>query len=209
MEGLEHDERLGHARWRLFVGSAMRRELFTPEAHRGAGTPVEAHILELAGEAADRSELDRELYVDLKSYLSDNCLVKIDRMAMACSLEGRVPLLDPELVELAFRMPSDLKVRPRAGPRSCSSGSPRATCRGNASTGRRRASASRSRTGWAAELRPLADDLLSSERLRREGVFRVETVERLRREHDAGRANHSHVLWSLMVFEDWRSRWGV
>ena len=59
------------------------------------------------------------------------------------------------------------------------------------------------------ELRPMADDLLSSERLRREGVFRVETVERLRRDHDAGRANHSHVLWSLMVFEDWRTRWGV
>jgi asparagine synthase (glutamine-hydrolysing) len=37
----------------------------------------------------------------------------------------------------------------------------------------------------------------------------VETVERLRRDHDAGRANHSHVLWSLMVFEDWRTRWGV
>jgi hypothetical protein len=50
---------------------------------------------------------------------------------------------------------------------------------------------------------------LSPERLRREGVFRVETVERLRREHDAGLANHSHVLWSLMVFEDCRGRWGV
>ncbi|MFL5496543.1 MAG: asparagine synthase (glutamine-hydrolyzing), partial [Gemmatimonadales bacterium] len=63
VEGLEHDERLGHARWRLFVGSALRRELFAPEAHRALGTPVEAHILELAGEAAGRSEVDRELYV--------------------------------------------------------------------------------------------------------------------------------------------------
>jgi len=50
---------------------------------------------------------------------------------------------------------------------------------------------------------------LSPDRLRREGVFRVETVERLRREHGAGTANHSHVLWALLVFEDWRARWAV
>jgi len=208
VEGLEHDERLSHARWRLFVGAAMRRELFTPEAHRALGTPVEAHILELAGEAAGRSEVDRELYVDLRSYLSDNCLVKIDRMAMACSLEGRVPLLDPELVELAFRMPAELKVgregtkillkrvAARHVPKEC--------------VYRPKEGFSIPIKNWLGnELRPLVDDLLSSERLRREGVFRVETVERLRRDHDAGRANHSHVLWSLMVFEDWRSRWGV
>ncbi|HEX3234024.1 MAG TPA: asparagine synthase (glutamine-hydrolyzing) [Gemmatimonadales bacterium] len=208
VEGLQNDERLGHARWRLFAGSALRRELFAPEAHAALSTPVEAHILELAGEVAGRSEVDRELYIDLKSYLSDNCLVKIDRMAMACSLEGRVPLLDPELVELAFRMPAELKVgregtkillkrvAARHVPKEC--------------VYRPKEGFSIPIKNWlGGELRPLVDDLLSSERLRREGVFRVETIERLRREHDAGVANHSHVLWSLTVFEDWRARWGV
>ena len=208
VEGLGHDERLGHARWRLFVGSALRRELFAPDAHAALRTPVEAHILNLAAEVTDRSELDQALYVDLKSYLSDNCLVKIDRMAMACSLEGRVPLLDPELVELAFRMPAKLKahrghtkvllkrVAARHVPREC--------------VYRPKEGFSIPIKHWlGGELRPLADELLSSDRLRREGLFRVETVERLRREHDAGRANHSHVLWSLLVFEDWRNRWMV
>lgn len=208
VEGLGHAERLGHARWRLFVGSALRRELFAPDAHAALRTPVEAHILNLAAEVTDRSELDQALYVDLKSYLSDNCLVKIDRMAMACSLEGRVPLLDPELVELAFRMPAKLKahrghtkvllkrVAARHVPREC--------------VYRPKEGFSIPIKHWlGGELRPLADELLSSDRLRREGLFRVETVERLRREHDAGRANHSHVLWSLLVFEDWRSRWMV
>ena len=50
------------------------------------------------------------LYVDLKSYLVDNCLAKVDRMSMACSIEARVPLLDKEVVELAFRMPGRLKL---------------------------------------------------------------------------------------------------
>ncbi len=208
VEGLEHDQRLAHARWRLFTGSALRSELFAPETHRALATPIEAHILALAEEAGPRSELDRELYVDLKSYLSDNCLVKIDRMAMACSLEGRVPLLDPELIELAFSLPSDLKlhrghtkpllkrVAARHVPRDC--------------VYRPKQGFSIPIKNWlGGELRPLVDDLLGSDRIRREGLFRVETVERLRREHTTGVANHSHVLWSLLVFEDWRSRWAV
>jgi asparagine synthase (glutamine-hydrolysing) len=43
--------------------------------------------------------------VDFGSYLVDNCLTKVDRMSMACSIEARVPLLDREVVELAFRLP--------------------------------------------------------------------------------------------------------
>jgi asparagine synthase (glutamine-hydrolysing) len=208
VEGLAHDERLGHARWRLFAGSAVRRELFAPQAHQELHTPVEAHLLELAAEVEDRSQVDRALYLDLKSYLSDNCLVKIDRMAMACSLEGRVPLLDPGLVELAFKMPPELKVH---------GGRTKLLLKRVAARHVPRDCVYRAKEGFSipikhwlgGELRPLADELLSSDRLRREGVFRVETVERMRREHDAGQANHSHVLWSMLVFEDWRRRWGV
>ena len=59
------------------------------------------------------------------------------------------------------------------------------------------------------ELRPLMEELLSGDRLGREGIFAVPEVERLKREHLEGRANHSHVLWSMMVFEDWGRRWGA
>ncbi len=86
VEGLQHDTALGHARWRLFAGEAIRRELFTPEALAQLRTPVEEHILRLAETVRDRDELHRALYVDFKSYLVDNCLVKVDRMSMACSL---------------------------------------------------------------------------------------------------------------------------
>ena len=185
------------------VVSCSRRESFA-----ALGTPVEAHILALASEAEGRSELDRALHIDLKSYLSDNCLVKIDRMAMACSLEGRVPLLDTELVELAFQLPPELKlhrgetkpllkrVAARHVPKEC--------------VYRPKQGFSIPIKNWLdAELRPLVGDLLSSDRIRREGIFQVETVERLRREHTTGVANHSHILWSMLVFEDWRSRWKV
>jgi len=110
VEGLEHPVDLCHARWRIFAGEAIRRELFTDDALAELITPPASHILELFRRAGDRQPLNRSLYVDLKSYLCDNCLVKVDRMSMAVSLEARVPYLDKELVELAFRVPDNLKV---------------------------------------------------------------------------------------------------
>jgi asparagine synthase (glutamine-hydrolysing) len=206
VEGLEHDPRLGHARWRLFAGEKMRQQLFTQEARQEMVTPVGAHILELQAAAGDRDPIDRELYVDLKSYLADNCLVKVDRMSMACSLEARVPLLDHELVELAFALPPRLKVRGRKTkpllkkvaarhvPREC--------------VYRPKEGFSIPIKEWLrSELRPLMEELLDPGQLQREGVFDVKTIATLRREHQEGVANHSHTLWALMVFEDWRRRW--
>ncbi|MDZ7295438.1 MAG: asparagine synthase C-terminal domain-containing protein, partial [candidate division KSB1 bacterium] len=54
-----------------------------------------------------------------------------------------------------------------------------------------------------AELRPMMLDLLSPERLRAQGYFEDRYVESLIKEHLAGKANHSHQLWALMVFQKW------
>jgi len=55
-----------------------------------------------------------------------------------------------------------------------------------------------------SELRPLAHDLLSPERLRRNGLFNSEYVSRLLDEHERGIANHRKLLWTLLTFELWR-----
>jgi asparagine synthase (glutamine-hydrolysing) len=208
LEGAGHNPRLGHARWRLFVGERLRQELFTPEALAAMPTGIGDHVLRLADEAGHRGEVDRALYVDLRSYLADNCLVKVDRMAMACSLEVRVPLLDPELVNLAFQMPEHYKVAgrqtkvllKRIAARHVPSG-----C-----VYRRKQGFSVPMKHWLnQEFRPLVDELLAPDRIRQEGIFRVDTVERLKKEHRSQEQNHSHVLWALVVFQDWRVRWSV
>jgi asparagine synthase (glutamine-hydrolysing) len=51
------------------------------------------------------------------------------------------------------------------------------------------------------------EDLLSSERIKQGGLFQPVSIEKLKQEHLSGVANHSHLLWALMVFQDWRSRW--
>jgi len=205
VEGLHHDPKMSHARWRLFLGSTMRGILFKEEVHSSLVTPVEHHIVALSGLASHRDPINRSLYVDLKSYLCDNCLVKVDRMSMAVSLETRVPYLDRDLVELAFSIPGRWKVNAhqtkillksiaaRHVPREC--------------VYRPKEGFSIPIKHWLrGNLRPLMEDLLNPKTMDQEGLFRPQTIQRLKEEHLAARANHSHILWSLMVFQAWRRR---
>jgi asparagine synthase (glutamine-hydrolysing) len=210
VEGVRKDPELGHARWRLYCDEPARSRLMTPEANRLVGTPAGAHIAALRADAVafGRGARDQALYVDFSSYLVDNCLAKVDRMSMACSLEARVPLLDRELVELAFRVPVDLKfdgrrskillkkVAERHVPRDC--------------VRRQKEGFSIPMKHWLKhELRELVERYLAPGRLQAEGLFDPGTAGRLWQEHLDNRANHSHLLWTMLVFEQWRERWGV
>lgn len=206
LEGARLGEQLGHARWRQFLDAPLRRELFRPEAGIDLNGAAENHITRLFREAAGLSPVNRCLYVDLKSYLCDNILTKVDRMSMAASLEARVPYLDVELVALAFRIPDHLKVSRRGTkillkrvaerhvPREC--------------IYRPKQGFSIPIKNWlGGKLRPLMEDLLHPATLDAQGIFRSATVTRLKHQHLNGNANHSHILWSLMMFQAWRKRW--
>jgi asparagine synthase (glutamine-hydrolysing) len=208
IEGARLDPAWGHARWRVFCDEALRTRLFTADARRAIATPVGAHILALRERAVEREPRDQALYVDFSSYLVDNCLAKVDRMSMACSIEARVPLLDRELVELAFRVPAYLKfdarhskillkrIAARRLPRDC--------------VYRPKEGFSIPIKNWLRkEFRGLVEHHLDSGKLRQQGLFEPAVVERLWQEHLANRANHSHLLWSLLVFQQWRERWDV
>jgi asparagine synthase (glutamine-hydrolysing) len=68
-------------------------------------------VNDLYNKAKGRDELTRILYVDVKMYMIENCLVKSDRMSMANSIELRAPLLDSKIVEFAFSLPTQMKIR--------------------------------------------------------------------------------------------------
>ena len=206
-EGFDQDPAFGHSRWRLFISEKEQRELFTPDL-MDETSHIGQHILDLTTRAGSRSDVDRALYIDMKSYLSDNCLVKVDRMSMACSLEARVPLLDHELVELAFQMPSSFKVN-----RSQT----KVMLKRVAARHLPKPSVYRPKEGFSIpiknwlcnEFRPLLEDSLRPATLASDGLVQPATVDRLKREHLAGHANHSHILWGLIVLQDWRRRWSA
>jgi asparagine synthase (glutamine-hydrolysing) len=208
VEGARLDPALGHARWRVFCDETLRAKLLTPAANLAAVRPVNAHIAALKTSAAGLGPRDQALFVDFNSYLVDNCLAKVDRMSMACSLEARVPLLDREVIELAFRLPVSLKfdarrtkillkrVAARHVPGDC--------------VYRAKQGFSIPMKSWLkSELRGVVEHYLAPDRLSSAGLFEPAVVQRLRREHEAGQGNHSHLLWALLVFEQWRERWGV
>jgi asparagine synthase (glutamine-hydrolysing) len=138
--------------------------------------------------------------------LVDNCLVKTDRMSMAVSLEVRVPLLGKEVVELAFSLPSRLKVARRKTKILLKRLAARHVPHHCVYRGKQGFSIP-IKSWLGTQFRDVMESYLEPGRLRRAGLFDATTVERLKREHLLGSANHSHVLWSLIVFERWRSTW--
>jgi asparagine synthase (glutamine-hydrolysing) len=139
--------------------------------------------------------------LDIETYLAGDLLPKADLASMAHSLELRSPFLDPEVVELGLALPDHLKVRGRRGKIALRSAfadvlPPEVADRGKAGFGLPLG------RWFRGELREQAHDLLCEDSL-----FSRQSVERLLAEHEAGRADHGHRLWCLLVFELWRRTW--
>ena len=197
----------GHTRWMMFLNDQEKKSLYSPalQAELAGRQPATGFVERHYQDAAAWDPLAQQQYVDLKSYLVDNILTKVDRMSMAASIEARVPLLDYRIVEFALNLPPHFK-----------------RLRGESKVILRRAMSGRlpevvlnkPKQGFSiplkhwlrGPLRPLMTDLLASDTIRRRGYFQAAAIEQWIGEHLAGRANHSHRLWGLMVFELWQRR---
>jgi len=165
----------------------------------GAATPTGP---DLGPSAHAIDGVEWAMLADTASYLHDDLLVKVDRATMAVSLEARVPMLDPNVFDVAWSLPLDAKVRGARGKRVLTDVLARHvpdTIVGGPKTG----------FGvpfgeWLrGPLRSWADDLLAADRLRNEGFLDAPVVERRWREHRAGSHDHRHELWAVLMFESW------
>jgi asparagine synthase (glutamine-hydrolysing) len=206
VEGFREPASLGHARWRIFLGDGMRANFFSPAVSRAMDRPAGDHICALYEKARQLDPLNQSLYVDTRSYLVDNCLVKTDRMSMAVSLEARVPFLDTELVAMAFRMPARHKLR---------GAETKSILKTVAARQIPKSAVYRPKEGFSipikqwlgGQFRPFLDRATDPRRIEGDGLFRSDTIARLKTEHLSGEANHSHILWSLIVFDSWKTMW--
>jgi len=206
-QAFDQDAGHRHLRWMMFLSDGMKRELYGPafrEAIGGIGAlrrrePFPAYFQAMNG-FDDRTG---ELYLDFKTYLVDDIMVKVDRMSMAVSLEAREPLLDHKLVEFAFRLPGDWKLRGGTTKwifkKTLERLLPRETLY------RKKEGFSIPIKHWlATDLRDLMEETLSEKRVREGGWFAYAPIRRMIDAHVAGRENFSHQLWALLVFEIWR-----
>jgi asparagine synthase (glutamine-hydrolysing) len=149
-----------------------------------------------------RTHVERMMDVDRQTLLADDLLVKMDIATMAHGLEGRSPLLDHELVELAAALPADLKVRGRQKKVAL-----RAALRGwvdDDLLDRPKQGFELPVGAWfRGELLPLARDMLLDPRAALGEFVRPAHVRGLLDRHVGGREDHGARLWAFLVFECW------
>jgi asparagine synthase (glutamine-hydrolysing) len=146
------------------------------------------------------------MLADMNDYLPGDILTKVDRAAMAVSLETRVPFLDHQLIEFAWSLPLHMKIRNGEGKwilrRVLEQYVPRKLF-------------DRPKSGFGVPIDswlrgPLcewASELLSNDRIRRDGFFDAKRIERIWDEHRTGKRRWHHQLWNVLVFNAWYDRY--
>jgi asparagine synthase (glutamine-hydrolysing) len=187
-----------------YFSDEAKRRLYT-DAMREATREKDAYYLHRRyfARCAKAAPLNRLLYVDMKTFLPCLNLDYTDRTSMAATLEVRVPLVNHELVELAARMPPRLKLkglrRKYILKRAAESLLPRDV------VWRRKAGFGAPVRAWLrGPLRPLVDEMLSEEAVKRRGLFRPEEVRRVIESNQSGREDYALHVLQLLTLEMWQ-----
>ena len=193
-----------HFAWKAFFDAHLKESLLQKSLLDPLVENLDGYLpyKQYYEEAHQFEEITRFQYTDTMVYLIDNNLAKVDRISMAHSLEVRVPLLDTDVVEFAFKLPDQLKMpgmklkhflkesvkdmlpeeiinRPKKGfnvpmPRWLKDG-----------------------------LKPAVNHYLSSEVVNKQGYFNAHTVRHLVDSHMSGKADYSRNIWALLMFNLW------
>ncbi|WOJ98292.1 asparagine synthase (glutamine-hydrolyzing) [Congregibacter brevis] len=150
--------------------------------------------------------LSRILYTDIKTYLSGDILVKVDRMSMAHSLEVRAPLLDYTLVEFAGSLPSDLKL--------CN-GEKKYLLKSAFRSGLPDDILTRKKMGFSPpvaewlrdDLKGLAEKALFETNAGLLRFMEIESIKKIWDEHQSAKKDHASLLWSLLMFQLWWNKY--
>lgn len=178
-----------------------------PEALVKGGSVPDYALNTTVPEEVEADPLKALMWLDLNWYLPDDILVKVDRAAMACSLETRVPMLDRRIVEFALGLPTELNMQGGVG---------KQVLREVLYRHVPRKLIDRPKQGFAVplgqwlrtSLRDWAENLLDEKRLAREGYFNPTPIRRLWEAHLLGQDDHAFPLWGVLMFQAWLDEGG-
>jgi asparagine synthase (glutamine-hydrolysing) len=149
--------------------------------------------------------IEQMQFLDINYYMAEDILTKVDRAAMAVSLETRAPFLDPRVAQFAASLPLDQKLHGSQGKyilkKAMEPLLPREILH------RKKKGFGIPIAEWLkGRLNPLMHDVLSPTRLAAQGLFNSGYVQTLISEHEKGVASHHKQLWTLLVFQLWHDR---
>ncbi len=185
------------------LGNGERSDLYVPEL-RGAitGHSASTRFRSLYDNDACPPGLAAAMYLDYMTFLPDDILSLSDRLAMAHSLEIRVPFVDHELAARVFPLPYRKKIGWWRNKRLLKQAM-RSRLPEHHFTAPKRGFVGPTSAWLRNELRGVLHDELSAERQRRLGYFDPAVVSRLVQEHLSGRHNRERILWGLLSFSTW------
>jgi asparagine synthase (glutamine-hydrolysing) len=207
MQGALLPPERGHYAWKEVFSDEMKHQLYSASTNGFLQDPFQIFAREFA-DCQIQPMLSRLQYIDLRVYLPDDILVKVDRMSMAHSLEVRVPLLDHKLVEFAATVPPELHLK----------GLQKKYLLKRALAHRLPAKVLNRKKGgfnvpiprWLRhELRDHTQDVLSERRLREQGYFDPRYVHQLIKDHNEMKVDYSRNIWGLLIFTLWHEAYGT
>lgn len=147
-------------------------------------------------------------FMDMATYLPDDILTKVDRAAMAVSLETRAPFLDHEVVEFSQRLPMHLRIK---------NGQSKYALRQILYKYVPRELIERPKMGFGipidswlrGPLRDWAEELLAEKRLERDGFLQPEPIRRTWKDHLSGKKDNQYRIWNILVFQSWIDHWKI
>ncbi|MEW6305896.1 MAG: asparagine synthase C-terminal domain-containing protein, partial [Verrucomicrobiota bacterium] len=185
----------------------LKKRIYTPDFLHNRGDYMEETFTGLFDATATNPDpLGRMLYVDSRTWLVDDLLLKADKMTMAASIELRVPFLDHRLVELAASFPGEFKCRGHVGKR---------ILKDVLKTRLPEELIKRKKIGFAVPVRHWLQHELSPlirERLLQKEQFpwlKESFVESLIAQHASAEQDHSRLIFSLLALSVWREKFAI
>ena len=207
LSGINYPDGIRNSVWLGSFSFPENENIISPEIHKQFNRDRLVEEISLYDKEYPYDDpITRLQYIDLRLYLQESILVKVDRASMACSLEVRAPFLDHELVEFIMGLPSRMKLRGLTSKyilkKAMGNWLPDEIIQ-------------RSKKGFGVPiakwvkgpLKELFGELLSADRIRQEGFLNSEYVTNLYQEHLHNRRDNRKQLWTLLVWELWVNRY--
>lgn len=192
-----------YAAWIRFLNEDQKRSFLSDHAlAQLGGFDARRTFDEVLASATTSDPLHKALYFDFKTFLHALFLVD-DKLTMAHSVEGRVPFMDNDLLDLVARIPSGQKMDAAGTPKVLLKQAMEGLLPPETIHRKKQGFTPPDAAWYRGPLRPYLESVILSPRALKRDLFRPQSLERTLQEHFSGQANHRFLIWSLLLVEWW------